>query len=241
GTAVDFTHSDEQQQLAESIRRFVERYYDFEARRRIIESHEGWSRKVWAELAELGVLALPLPADCGGYGGGTLDLVPFMHSVGDALMVEPYVATIGLCARLVARGGTSAQRAKILPDIAAGRVTMALAHGERHARYNVAHVETRVQRCDGGYRIDGDKCVVLGAPGADLLLVSARARGNALDAEGTSVFVVETRAPGVSLRAYRTIDELRAADIRFDNVIVADEARIGGDGAALPLIEDCVD
>src|SRR5262245_65625674 len=100
---MDFSYSDEQQQLAQSIERFFEREYDFSARRRIVGSDEGWSRETWKRLAELGVLALPLPQDNDGFGGRAIDLVPFMQGVGGSLMVEPYVGTIGLRARLPRR------------------------------------------------------------------------------------------------------------------------------------------
>jgi alkylation response protein AidB-like acyl-CoA dehydrogenase len=232
---MDFTYTDEQQQLTASIRRFVDRHYDFDARRRIVDSAEGWSRDVWMDLAELGVLALPLPAGHGGYGGGAIDLVPFMQAAGEALIVEPYVPTIGLGARLIARGGTAAQQAAMLPAVARGELTIAFAHGERDARYDLARVDTRAQRTGGGYRIEGDKRVVIGAPCADSLIVSARLP------EGVALFIVDARAPGVSMRRYRTLDGQRGADIRFDGVRVVADARIDGGADALALIEDAVD
>jgi alkylation response protein AidB-like acyl-CoA dehydrogenase len=238
---VDFTYTEEQQLLAASIRRFVDRHYEFAARRRIVASDAGWSREVWAQLAELGLLGLPLPSDCGGYGGNAVDLISVMEAIGEALIVEPYLATVGLCARLVARGGTPAQRARILPAVAAGKLTMALAQTEKEARYNLAHVTTRARKANGGYRIDGDKRVVLGGPCADVLVVSGRVSGDVRDPHGISLFLVDATAPGVSLRCYRTVDELRAADIGFDNVGVPADALVGVEGGALPLIEEIVD
>jgi len=238
---VDFSYTDEQRQLAESIRRFVDRHYEFTARRAIVESPDGWSRDAWRQLADLGVLALPLPSDCGGYDGRAIDLVPLMQAIGEALIVEPYVATVGLAARLVARGGTPAQRASLLGAVAQGTLTMAFAHGERNARYDISHVETRARVADAGYRLDGEKRVVIGAPCADRLIVSARTRGAVGDADGIGLFVVDPAAPGVSLHACRTLDALRAADIRLVDVEVAEDARIRADGDALALIEDAVD
>jgi alkylation response protein AidB-like acyl-CoA dehydrogenase len=238
---VDFRYTDDQQLLADSIRRFVERHYDFTTRRRIVASADGWSRETWLQLAELGVLALPLPEDAGGYGGRAIDLVPLMQAIGEALIVEPYVPTIGLGARLVARGAKPPLRAQVLQAVAAGKLTMAFAHGERNARYELANVATRASKIDGGWRIDGDKCVVLGGPCADRLVVSARASGGERDLGAILLFVVDARAPGVSQRARRTIDSQRAADIRFEAVTVADDARVGDEGGALALIEDAVD
>lgn len=237
---MDFGYSDEQRLLTDSIRRFVERHYDLAARRRIVESPASWSRHAWSAFAEIGVLALPLPEAYGGHGGRALDLVPFMQAVGEALIVEPYVPTM-MAARLVARGASETLRADLLPAVASGVSTLAFAHGERGARYDLGCVETRARTCDDGYVIDGEKTAVLGAPGTDRLVVSARLAGSARDTAGIALFVVDGSAPGVSIRSCRTLDELRAADVRLDDVMVAGRARIEADGDALPLIEDAVD
>ncbi|HVO87775.1 MAG TPA: acyl-CoA dehydrogenase family protein [Casimicrobiaceae bacterium] len=236
---MDFTYTDEQRELAASIRRFFERHYDFTARHRIVASDPGWSRDAWAHLAELGVLALPLPEDCDGYGGRAVDLVPFMQSAGEALLVEPYVATVALCARMIARGGSPAQRGDMLAAIAAGKLVMAFAHGERHARYRLCQVETRARKVGDGYVIDGDKRVVLGAPCANALIVSARLSGDACDESGIALFVVDVERPDVRLRSYRTLDESRAADVTLSGVTLPESARLGDE--AFPLIEDAVD
>src|SRR5438552_5216804 len=148
-----FDYNEEQQLVADSVRRFVTQDYGFEARRRIIASREGWSRDVWAKLAEIGLLGLPFPAEHGGFGGRAVDVMSVMEAFGDALLVEPYVATVALAGRLVARAGTEAQKREILPAIAEGRVVMAFAHGEEGARYDFARVATRARRAPGGYTL----------------------------------------------------------------------------------------
>jgi alkylation response protein AidB-like acyl-CoA dehydrogenase len=237
---MDFSYRDEQRQLVESIRRFVERHYDFDARRRIVESSEGWSRDVWHGLGELGVLALPLPVDHGGYSGGAVDVMPFLDAVGEALIVEPVVPTLA-AARLVAHSASESLRDDLLRAVAEGRAMMALAHAERGARYDPRRVETRARRTDNSYVIDGRKSIVDGAPCANRLIVSARLRGGVGDPEGVALFVVDTSAPGVSMIAYRTLDEKRVADVRFDGVRVAEAARVDADADALDMVEDALD
>jgi alkylation response protein AidB-like acyl-CoA dehydrogenase len=238
---VNFDYNEEQQLLAASIQRFVAKEYDFEARRRSIAVHEGCSPTVWATLAELGVLGLPLPTDFGGFGGGALDLVSVMEAIGEALVVEPFLVTVGLGARFIARGGTAAQKARWLPAVARGELRLAFAQTERGARYDLAHVATRASRAGQAYVLDGDKCVVLHAPCAQQLVVSARTRGEAAERHGISVFVVGAAAPGVTMRSYRTLDALPAADISFDGVTVAPDALIGVEHEGLALIEEVVD
>ena len=237
---MDFGYSGEQRQLADSIQRLVERNYGFDARRRIIESPAGWSHEVWHALGELGVLALPIPVDHGGFGGGAVDVMPVMNAVGEALIVEPYVATL-VAARLVARPTVDSLRTQLLSAVSEGRSIMAFAHAERGARYDAAQVETRARRTGDGYVIDGEKSVVAGAPCADHLIVSARLGGGVGDPERLALFVVHASAPGVSMRAYRTLDDRRAADVRLDRVRVGEAAHIQADGNIPAIIEDALD
>ena len=104
---MNFDYSEEQQLLADSVRRYLNKNYDFEARRKTIAG-EGWNREVWASFAQMGLTGLPLPAEHGGFGGGAVDLMGVMEAFGEALVVEPYLPTV-MAARLVARGGSEAQ------------------------------------------------------------------------------------------------------------------------------------
>jgi len=238
---MNFDYSEEQQLLAASIRRLVEKQYDFETRKAIVRSDAGVSDPTWRSLADLGLLALPLPADAGGFDGGAVDLMSAMEAFGEALLVEPYLATMGLAAQAIRRGGEPAQRAAWLPRIATGELRMAFAHAERDARYDLAHVGARARRVGGGYVLDGAKSVVLHASCADAIVVSARSAGADTDRDGISLFVVDSSNPGIGLTSYPTLDEMRAADLTLNGVEVTDDARIGEEGAALPLIEEAVD
>src|SRR5918999_2442007 len=111
---MNFDYNEEQQLLADSVRRFLQKDYDFEARKRILASPEGWSERVWATFADMGLTSLPLSPDFGGFGGGAVDLMSVMEAFGEALVVEPYVPTI-LGALAIARGGTPEQRKSLLP------------------------------------------------------------------------------------------------------------------------------
>src|SRR5260370_41956884 len=123
---MNFQHSGKPQLLAGSVRRFGQRQYDFATRKKIIASADGFSADVWAGLADIGLLGLPLPADVGGFGGGAVDLLSVMEAFGEALLVEPYLSTV-ICARIIARAGTAAQIQALLPAIMAGHLTMAFA------------------------------------------------------------------------------------------------------------------
>ena len=238
---MNFDRTEEAQQLAASIARFVERDYDFDTRRKIVASPEGFSRDKWKTMAELGLAGLCLPVEHGGFGGGAVDAMPVMEAIGEALIVEPYIATVGLGAQLVARGGTATQKDRILPEVAAGDLTLAFAHTEADARYELTHVATIANRRGAGFVLDGEKRVVVHGEHADLLIVSARTAGSVGDREGLSLFLVDRDAPGVVVHGYRTLDGMRAADIVFSGVEVGDDAIVGDADRALPLIEAVVD
>ena len=237
---MNFDSSEEQRLLAASIERFVARDYGFEARRRIVASPDGYSRAIWKTFADLGLTALSIPAEHGGLGGRAADLANVMEAIGRALIVEPFLAT-ALASRLVTRSGSIEQQKELLPAIAAGDLLVAFAHAEVDARYDLAHVATRARKTSGGFALDGDKRVVLHAPCARMLVVSARLDGDDADPEGIGLFVVNADAPGISMSRYRTLDELPAADVELGDVRVPAEARIGGPSSALPVIEDAVD
>jgi alkylation response protein AidB-like acyl-CoA dehydrogenase len=238
---MNFDLSQEQQLLADTLKRFAANDYTFEARTRIVASPAGWSDKVWTSLAEMGLLGLPFPAEHDGFGGTAVDVMIVMETIGEALMVEPYLATVGLGGQFVLRGGSPAQKQRLLPAIAQGQCKMAFAHVEPGARYDLAHVGLRARRQGDGFVLDGDKRVVLHGAAADVLVVSARTAGEDTDPNGVSLFLVDRTAPGVTVKEYRTIDELRAADITLSGVSVAREALLGLEGAGLPLIEEVVD
>jgi alkylation response protein AidB-like acyl-CoA dehydrogenase len=238
---MNFDYNEEQQLLAATVKRFIDKDYTFGARKKIVASNEGYSDAIWSTFAEIGLLGLPFPPDAGGFGGGAVDLMSIMEAIGEALVVEPYLSTVGLGAQFVARAGTDAKQQALLPLVGAGKLKMAFAQTETGARYTLAHIATRAKPTSAGYTLSGEKRIVFHAPCADQLIVSARTSGGDTDPDGISVFVVDARAPGVAMNAYRTIDELSAADVALKDVHVPADALIGQEGRGLALIEEVVD
>jgi len=238
---MDFEYSDEQRLFSETLRKFLNTGYGFDARAKIISSSAGFSEDVWAAMAEMGILGVPFDAEHGGFGGNTVDMMVVMEALGEALVVEPYLATVGLGGRFIARGGTVAQQKQILPSLIAGKTKMAFAQTEPGARYELARVSTRATPSGDGWVLEGDKRAVLHGGCADLLVVSARTAGAEGDAGGISVFLVERGAPGVTVSDYRGLDNLRLADVRLSGVRVARAGLLGVEGGGGPLIEEVVD
>jgi alkylation response protein AidB-like acyl-CoA dehydrogenase len=226
---MNFDYNEEQQLLADSVRRFLAKDYGFEARRKIVSSKEGWSAQVWGTLAEMGLTGLPFSPDHGGFGGGAVDLMGVMEAAGDALLVEPYLPTL-MGGQFVARAGSEAQKKAILPAIVEGKLKMAFAHSEKGARYNLAKVSATAKKAGAGWEISGEKVVVLGADAADKIVVSANTD------KGLSLFLVSK--DGLKIRSYVTLDEQRAGDVSFK---AAKGELLGAEGGALAVIEEVVD
>jgi alkylation response protein AidB-like acyl-CoA dehydrogenase len=238
---MNFDLSEEQQLLADSLKRYLSNEYSIDARARIVDSPAGWSETVWAALAEMGLLGVPFAEEHGGFGGTAMDVMLVMEALGEALVVEPYWVNVGLAGRLVTRGGSAEQQKKILPALIQGKQKLAFAHTERTARYDLRHVGARARRFGQGFTLEGEKRAVLHGAGADTLIVSARTSGSDTDPGGISLFLVDRGASGLTVKDYRTIDELRAADVWLSGVTVPADALLGAEGRALALIEDAAD
>ena len=238
---MNFDLTEEQQQLADSLQKYLANSYGFEQRKAIINSATGWSDTAWTTFADMGLTAIALPEADGGFGGGAVDLIAVMEACGEAGVVEPLLDNIGLAGRLLARAGNAAQRAALLPGLIDGSLRLAFASNEPGGRYDLAPVKTQAQAQGDGWRLNGDKCVVVGAAAAHWLIVSARTSGAAGDADGVSLFLVDRQAAGVALNPSRTVDGQRAADLRLVDVALAPNALLGPLGGAMPFIEEAVD
>jgi len=234
---MNFEYSEEQQQLADSIGKYLANEYSFEKRKATLTSTTGLSDAAWTAFAELGLTSIALPEADGGFGGGALDLMAAMEACGEALVVEPLLDNIALGGRLVSRAGSAEQRQAMLPGLMAGSLKLAFAGLEPGDRYALTPSRTHARADGDGWVIDGEKCVVVGASSADCLIVSALTD----PAGGVSLFVVDRQADGVTLNPSRSVDGLRVADVRLAGVKLTGSALLGPLGAAMPLIEEAVD
>lgn len=234
---MDFNFKEEQLQLADALKRWIARDYTFEARRAIVRSPAGVSDAAWATLAELGLTALPLPEAQGGFDGDAVDMLVVMQELGRGLVVEPYFATM-FGAEFLRRGQA---HDALLERVAAGELKLACALGERQSRHDLRDVATRAV-CDGdGWRLDGEKKVVLHGAQAGVLIVSARTAGAQRDEDGITLFAVAADASGVTMRDVRMLDGQRAADVLLRDVRVGADAVIAAEGQGWTILEAAAD
>ncbi len=247
---MDFEFNDEQKQLADSLKKYLAANYSFEARKKILTSDAGVNAAAWDAFADMGLTALPFSSEAGGYGGGAVDMIAPMEAFGEALVLEPLLDHVALASRLVAHAGNPAQRQAVLPPLLDGSGKAAFAYLERGRRYALEPVTTTVVKAtvegQEGWQLDGEKLVVVGAASADVLVVSAQiSHGPGCPVNGgTGLFLVDTKAKGVAISSYRTVDGQRADDVAFSAVLLPFAAMLGdasNQGQALPHIEEAVD
>jgi len=238
---MNFEFSDEQQQLHDTVDRYLTDRYTFEKFRTINASAAGWDKTAWAGLGELGVLALNVPAAQGGLGFGPLETLSVMGACGRSLLLEPFLSSAVIATALLRCFADDAAAAELLGRMASGDAVAVLAHYEPDSRFESQWVTTRARKSGDAYTLDGHKAVVMHAGAADTLLVSARISGEPQDASGVSLFRVPRDARGLKLDQYPTIDGQRAAEVYLKAVEVPASARLGPEGAALQPIGAALD
>lgn len=236
---MNFNLTEDRQMLQDMIARFLRDNYDFETRDKISKSSDGFSRELWAEFAELGLIGALMPETVGGYGGDAFDLLTVFQELGRGLVVEPFLPCATLAAGVIVEAGSETQKA-MLEEVIAGTRLWAFAHGEPESRYTLSDVRTTAELSGDSWVLNGRKAVVINGDTADTLVISARVDGATDSESGISLFLVDAELAGVSRRGYPTIDGGRAAEISLENVTLDASMIIGESGAALEVIEKVV-
>jgi alkylation response protein AidB-like acyl-CoA dehydrogenase len=235
---MDFTYTETQDMLRDTLARFLADTYDFDKRGKMISSDVGRDPGIWKALAnDLGILSAPFSEDLGGLGGGALENMIMMEELGKVIAIEPYLQTVVIGGgALKAAGGALAD--SVIPEIISGNVIIAFAYAEPQGRYDLANLRTTAKKQVGGYVLNGHKGVVYAAPWATHLLVTARTGGSQREFEGVELFLIDAKLPGIVRRDYPTVDGFQASEVYFENVAIPDEALLPG---GMPLIEEIVD
>lgn len=238
---MDLTLSDEQRLLRESADRFVAETFTADHRKKTANDPLGYSPAIWKQFAELGWLALPIAEAHGGLGGGAIEIGLLMEAFGRGLASEPFLSTVVIGAALVTECGTEAQQQALLPKVAEGGLTLAFAHSERAARFDLAYVDTTASKTADGWRLNGSKIAVLDGAAASQIIVSARV-ANANGASGRlCLFLVPAGTAGLTVRDYARLGGGRGCNLDLRDVHLPADALLGGGRDALPAIETVVD
>ncbi len=238
---MDFDLSDEQKLIADNVARLMKDKYGFESRKAYGAAANGFSDELWRQYADLGLLGAPFAEEDGGYGGGAVEIMLTQEAFGRALALEPYFACVVLAGGALRHGATAQERAELIPEIASGALRLALAHAEPQSGWNIFDVKTTAKRDGDGYRLDGEKGLVINGDSAQKLIVLARVSGAQRDKDGLGLFLIDADAPGVTRHPYPTQDGRRAAEISFAGAKARALGEPGQAGPAMArVIEDAI-
>ena len=185
---MDFDFSDDQEQLRDAVRKWVDKGYDFE-RRRAIADAGGFDRAAYGELADLGLAGLYIPEEHGGMGMGPVEGMVVMEELGRGIVLEPLAQTL-IAGGVINGYAPDAVKAAWLPKIAAGEALVVLAQQERKARYRLDACATQAAQSGDAWSVTGAKSIVPAGDKADAFLVPAVANGK------IALFLVERAASG---------------------------------------------
>ena len=235
---MDFSYTETQGMLRDTLARFLADTYDFETRKKMLLRPEGRDPGVWKALAtELGILGAPFAEEHGGLGGGALENMIMMEELGKVIAVEPYLQTVVIGGSAMKRA-TAAMANAVIPEIIAGNAMIAFAYAEPQGRYDLANLRTTAKADGAGYVLSGHKAVVYAAPWATHLLVTARTGGSVREREGAELFLIDATLPGIVRRDYPTVDGFQASEIYFENVAIPGDAHIPGGIDLIELLAD---
>ena len=238
---MNFSLSEEQSMLADSIARFIDNDYGFEKRQEIAESEKGYSPELWRTYAELGWTAVPFAEDDGGLGGGPIELMLMMEQFGRGLVVEPFLATIVLAGGVLQRAASAPQKEQWLSGIIEGSIQAALAFSEPQGRFEISDIATSAKANSDKYILNGHKNLVLNGANDDLLIIPARTRGSQSDQSGITLFAVAADSAGIERKCYATVDAHHAADITLKDVQVDAAAVLGEVGQGFATLQAVID
>lgn len=224
--------NEEQTMLRDSAHAFVSENAPVAQLRKLRDSHSatGFSPELWTGFAEMGFTGILVPEQYGGLGLGHVEAGIVMEEIGHTLAAVPFFSTSILAASALVGAGSADQKARYLPDIASGALIATLAIDEG-AKHRPARITCSARRDGNHWRLDGSKAYVVDGHVASLLVVAARTDGDADDAAGVTLFLVDGNAPGVTRERIVTVDAHNAAHVRLSNVAVGEDAVLGTVGA----------
>jgi len=236
---MNFSFTEVQSMLRDSITKFVQDEYAFSVREKLAKTDLGFSVDNWQTFAELGWLSIPFAEEQGGFGGSVVDSMVLMEEFGKGLVLEPFIATVLLFGGALNHCGNRELMNSLIPSIIDGSLQGSVACFERQSRFDLSDVATKASKNAGSYILSGEKVIVYNGASADKIIVSARTSSDQFNDDGITLFLVDANASGIEKTSYRMMDGQMVANITFDNVAI--EAVISTVGEGLTLLQKVVD
>jgi len=231
---------DEQQEMLKNFARdFLEKECPESLVREMEEDEKGYSPELWQKMAQQGWMGLIIPEEYNGTGMNVCELVVLLEEFGRALVPGPFISTVVLGGVPIMEAGTEEQKQQFLPKIASGELIMTLALTEPSAKWTADGVQLEAKKAGNEYVVNGTKLFVQDAHVSDHMIVAARTGGSGED--GITLFIVDSKSPGIKFEVLKTIAADKQCEVMFDNVKVPSSSMLGGEGKGWPIIEKTKD
>ncbi len=238
---MDFGLSEEQEMLKTSARDFLQKECPKQLVKKLDESDKGYSPELWRKMSDLGWMGLPFPSKYGGGDGSFLDLVVLLEAMGYNVVPGPFFSTVVLGGLTILAAGNEVQKKDLLSKVSMGKLILALALTEPNAKYDAAAIKTTATEQDGKYVINGTKLFVADANVADYLLCVAKTKTTGKPVNGITIFLVDSKAPGVKCTLLKTLVRDKQCEVVFDNVAVPRENILGKLNQGWKVIENVLE
>ncbi len=241
---MNFSLNDEQSLLKESIQQYLQKSYTFEERMNVVQSDQAFTPAHWQEFAELGWLALLFEEQYGGFDGGAVETMLLMQECGKHLVIEPLLTTLVMAGSCISLCDNQSMKDKLLPEVMTGTVQLAFGFTEPGSGNRLDNITTTAIAHAGGFTLNGQKSVVLNAPDADYIIVTAlhSCAANSSDVSAkVELFCIPSSADGLTVQRYKTVDGLSAANVILDQVKVEQGAWLKSAEGGVVLAQRCID
>lgn len=234
--------NEEQRLLQDTARDFLTSNAPVEALRMLRDNNDavGYSGQLWQQMADMGWASIILPEAYGGLDFGFVGLGVILEESGRTLTASPLFASAVVGASALLLGGSEAHKQTLLPAIASGKLTLALALEESH-HHRPTHIATTAEKKGGSFLLNGRKQFVLDGHSADKLIVVARSSGAESDNQGLSLFLVDRTTSGVTCQRTVLMDSRNASNIQFENVVVPATDLLGDADEGWKILEPLLD
>jgi len=236
---MDLGLEEQQEMLKNFARDFLEKECPESLVREMEEDEKGYSPELWQKMAQQGWMGLIIPEEYNGTGMNVCELVVLLEEFGRALVPGPFISTVVLGGVPIMEAGTEEQKQQFLPKIASGELIMTLALTEPSAKWTADGVQLEAKKAGNEYVVNGTKLFVQDAHVSDHMIVAARTGGSGED--GITLFIVDSKSPGIKFEVLKTIAADKQCEVTFDNVKVPSSSMLGGEGQGWPIIEKTKD
>ena len=238
---MDYALSEQQEMLKNSARDFLTKECPKSLVREMEKDEKGYSAELWQKMAGLGWMGLIFPEEYGGNGLSTLDFAVLLEEMGRAIVPGPFLSTVVGGGLTILRWGNEDQRKEFLPGIVKGELIFTLALTEASASYEPADITVQAIADGDDFVIDGTKLFIENAHIADYLICVARTKDSDNAKEGITLFIVDTRSPGINCNLLKTFTGDKQCEVVFDRVRIPGKNILGKLDSGWEIVEDIID